>query len=369
LGGSGFNTNDAKVNQSAFFFGHDWQVNDKINFDWGVRYELFGINSKFTVPSRSPDNKFGADNDSLTIYDNRVWVGGAEKSFEKNLNTFSYSAGLNYKITNNLAVYGRFSQGRKSPDLGFFMDVANQQLTSNISAEAQDMKMFEAGLKVKTNTMSLFVTPFYNIIDNIPNFQIFQNPDASYYAPPRLYQKVKTQGVEIEGNFQFNKNFSLRAVAVIQGAKAERYSVYLARNNGPADDSLVVFHGNKLDNVAPLMATLAPTYSNDKFYASLNIQYMGKRWANVGNAFELPAFTSADLNVGYTVSKNFQLSASINNLLNTYGVMSWAAPGGFPASLDTQGFTKQMLAANPNSVYSTLAVMPRAYFLTATYKF
>ncbi|MBD0289206.1 MAG: TonB-dependent receptor, partial [Flavisolibacter sp.] len=85
--------------------------------------------------------------------------------------------------------------------------------------------------------------------------------------------------------------------------------------------------------------------------------------------FQLPAFSQFDLNLGYTISKTVQLSASINNLFNTYGVMAWAAPGGFPASLDVQGFTPQMKAANENSVYSTLSIMPRAYFLTATFKF
>jgi hypothetical protein len=49
--------------------------------------------------------------------------------------------------------------------------------------------------------------------------------------------------------------------------------------------------------------------------------------------------------------------------------MGWSAPGGFPAALDRQGFTKDMLAANPNAVYSTLSLPPRAYFLTVRYKF
>lgn len=66
---------------------------------------------------------------------------------------------------------------------------------------------------------------------------------------------------------------------------------------------------------------------------------------------------------------NNPFNAAINNLLNTYGVMSWAAPDGFPTSLDTQGFTKAALDANPQAIYSTLSIMPRAYFLSATYKF
>ena len=117
------------------------------------------------------------------------------------------------------------------------------------------------------------------------------------------------------------------------------------------------------------MLTLTPTYSTDKFYVSVTYQYMGARWANVANAFKLPAFGAADLNLGYNFTNKLTASMSINNILDTYGVMSWAAPGGFPASLDTQGFTKAAYEANKNSVYATLPIVPRAYFLTLSYKF
>lgn len=369
-GAAGPYTNDAKVNQSALFFGHNWDINEKLNFDWGLRYERFKINSSFSTPTRQPDSQTGgADGSTATLYDNRVWKQGADKNFEKSVNTLSYSVGLNYTINTNFAVYGRYSQGRKSPDLGFFMDIANQQLTSSISAEAQDIRMLEAGIKYRGPRLNLFLTPFYNIISNVPNFQIFQNVDATYYAPPRAYQKIQTQGIEVEANYAVSKRFSVRATGVIQGAKALEYSVYLANANGAADDKLVTYNGNQLDNVAPIMANITPTYTHDKLYASLSFQYTGKRWANVGNAFELPGFWATDLTIGYDLTQKLRLSATVNNLTNTYGVMAWAAPGGFPASLDTQGFTKAMLEANPNQVYSTLSIQPRAYFLTASYQF
>jgi outer membrane receptor protein involved in Fe transport len=96
---------------------------------------------------------------------------------------------------------------------------------------------------------------------------------------------------------------------------------------------------------------------------------MGKRAANVPNAFTLPAFSQTNLNLGYSISPKLGLQANINNILNQNGVMGWSAPGGFPAALDRQGFTKASLEANPNAVYSTLSLPPRAFFLTATYKF
>lgn len=371
VGGGGLYDNNATIKQTALFLGHNWDVTDKLNIDWGIRTESFNIKSDFTTPIRGADSKLGADGDSLTLFDSRTFTRSANKNYEKSLSfkdVFSYSLGANYKVNDVFAVYGRYSQGRKTPDLSYFMDIANQQLTSDISIEAQSIQMAELGLKFKNDKVNFFVTPFYTLASNIPNFQIFQNADLTYYAPPRVYQKIRTTGVELEGNVALNKSFSIRAVATLQNSVADSFSVYLTTANGPADDKLQTYHGGKNDNVGTMLM-ITPTFTSGGFVASLNFQYMGKRWANVGNAFQLPAFGSMDLNLGYTINKRIQLNASINNLLNTYGVMSWAAPGGFPASLDTQGFTKAKLDADPNGVYSTLSIMPRAYFLTATYKF
>jgi iron complex outermembrane recepter protein len=372
FGGSGVYENEATIKQTALFLGHNWDISEKLNLDWGIRAETFNIKSSFTTPKRvTPDSPTGADGNASTLFDNRLFTANPTQSFNKTLSfkdVVSYSVGLNYKVNDGFAVYGRYSQGRKTPDLSYFMDIANQQLTSNISVEAQDIKMAEFGLKYRSKNLSLYATPFYTLASNIPNFQIFQNADATYYAPARVYQKIETKGLELEGNYAFNKNFSLRAVGILQTSVAKEFSVWLAKTNGPADDEKVTYDGGKNDNIGN-MFTVTPTYSNDKLTASINWQYMGNRWANVGNAFQLPAFSSFDLNASYKITNKIQANLSVNNILNTYGIMGWAAPGGFPAALDTQGFTKGMLEANPNAVYATLPIMPRAYYLTLSYKF
>jgi outer membrane receptor protein involved in Fe transport len=89
------------------------------------------------------------------LYDNRLFTKNPEQNFDKTLSfsdVLSYSFGANYTFNEGLAVYGRFSQGRKTPDLSYFMDIANQQLTSNISVEAQSIKMAEIGLKYRKRT-------------------------------------------------------------------------------------------------------------------------------------------------------------------------------------------------------------------------
>ncbi|MDZ7899229.1 MAG: TonB-dependent receptor [Arcicella sp.] len=370
VGGSGAYNNDATINQAAIFIGHNWDINSKLNFDWGIRAENFSIKSSFTTPRRLADSPTGLDGNASTLYDVRQFASNPAKSFEKSLglkDVISYSAGLNYRVSQSLAIYGRYSNGRKTPDLSYFASIANQELTSNLSIEAQDIRMAEIGIKLKKGNFNLFATPFYSLAANIPNLQTFQNPDVTYYAPPRVYQKIATTGIELEGNVKFNDNFNLRAVGVIQNSVAEDFKVYLAKTNGPQDDELVVFDGGTNSNVGN-MFTVTPSYNKGKFTAAIDWQYMGKRWANVGNAFQLPSFNSFDLHLGYNINKHMNLSVAVNNILDTYGIMDWAAPGGFPASLDTQGFTTAMLEANRNAVYSTRSIMPRSLFVTFSYK-
>lgn len=117
------------------------------------------------------------------------------------------------------------------------------------------------------------------------------------------------------------------------------------------------------------MFGLTPMYQSGKFNTQLNYYYLGARQANIPNAFKMPAFGQLDLSIGYEISKNIKFQGNINNLLDTYGVLGWSGPGGFPAALNRQGFTKDYIAANPNAVYSMLGSMQRAYFLTMSYKF
>ena len=98
---------------------------------------------------------------------------------------------------------------------------------------------------------------------------------------------------------------------------------------------------------------------------------MGKRQANVANAFMIPSFSQFNLATGYTFSKNLQLNFIVNNLFDTYGVMSWSRPGTFLQALDRQGFTKEMYneAVKNNTPYSTIGIPARSYFLSLNLKF
>ncbi|MBO0929782.1 TonB-dependent receptor [Fibrella aquatilis] len=373
VGRDGTNLASHTQNQLALFLGHDWLITPALNLDWGIRYERVGFKGfnaqAVPNPKRNDPTNGGRDGNPLTLYDNGGGTEGPHLDYDQRLSTLSFSGGLNYRFSDKQAVYVRYSNGNKSPDVNFFTGLTTPYTLANTPVTAQNVEQVEAAYKVSTQRLKLFVTPFYSVLSNVPNNQTFTNANGSNYNPGTQFAKYTTTGVELEASYNVTRQFAVRAGATVQGSTATSYKAYLENGPGPQDDVLLDYSGNETDNNARLIFNINPTYSGTRFFASLNYTYLGARQANVPNAFQLPAFGTADLSAGYTVTPKLTLQANINNLFNTYGILGWSGPGGFPAALNRQGFTKAYVAANPNAIYATQGSMPRAYFLTASYKF
>ena len=374
LGRGGISTSKATKSQLALFFGHNWAITPKLNLDWGMRYERTNIAGTNTPASRNPQTYNpafgGTDGNPLTVYDNGGGIAGTPLAYNKTMKTTSFSAGLNYRVSAETAIYARYSNGNKAPEMANFFAATTQNLVDNLNTQAQNIQQFEVALKIKKSNYSINLTPFYSTLSNVPNLQFaFVDSLGSKYNPSIQYAKYRTFGIEFGGDYQFTSKFSVRANATIQNSKATSFKTWIASGKSKENDVLQDFSGNETDNNARLMFGISPMYSSDKFYTILTYSYLGSRQANIPNAFKMPAFGQFDLSVGYDLSKKTRLQLNVNNVFNKYGVMGWSGPGGFPAALNRQGFTKEFIAANPTAVYATQGSMPRAYFLTFSYKF
>ncbi len=360
--------NEATVNQTAFFFGHNWDITERLNVDWGFRYENYHVKGKLVRSNNLITSLGGVDGDSTTLYDNNSFTLGEYVHYDSPLNTLSFSGGANYKVNNSLAFYARYSQGSKTPDFNFFYD--NSKV---FDIEAQRTVQLELGIKVSKGRNNLFVTPFYSALDKVPQIGRGQNEGVlpTFYATPKIYNKTHAIGIEVEGNYAFNEHWSIKANAMVQQFTADKYQFYDTRQNGPADDTLIDRSNKKITSAAPhFIFNITPSYSHNKLFASINWYRMGKRAANTSETFYLPAFSQFDFTLGYAISKRIHLQASINNLFDKYGIMSWTAPttSGLPfETFDTEVFTPDKRAANPDVVFYTFGIQPRAYFLTCTF--
>ena len=370
VGWSGSDDGETTQGIFALFFGHNWKITPKLTLDYGMRYENVtseGFNS-IAIPN-DPTEGGGLDGNPLTIWDNGGGVAGPPVNYDYNLNSFSYTAGLNYKFSEENAIYFRFARGNKAPSTFFYLDLNSDFLVDNTPALLEEITQFEIGYKVNTDNLKMVVTPFLSNLNNVPIIQTFSNEDGTRYSPLFQFAEYTTYGLEVETTYNITDKWLVRANAVFQSSTTDQYTTWDEGRDGPDDDTLLDYSGNEADNAANVILNINPIYNGEKFYASLNYSYMGDRQANVPNSFVLPAFGNVDLAFGYDFSKNFGLQLNINNVLDKYGILGWQGPGGFPAALNLDGFSPDFISNNPNAVFSTQGSMPRAYFLTATYRF
>jgi len=203
----------------------------------------------------------------------------------------------------------------------------------------------------------------------VPSYVATLAADNTLYNTPAIFNAIETYGVELETTYSLTDHFSVRAVGTLQKATAKSWGVWLVGAPGAADDKVQDYSGNRADNVPNLMLNVTPTYTANKFFAFGNYRYMGNRAANVANTFLLPGFSQVDLGAGFNFTRQLSLQANVNNVFDSQGVMAFQAPGGYPASMDRQGFTPDKLAANPDATFGILSIQPRSYYLSAIYRF
>jgi iron complex outermembrane recepter protein len=95
--------------------------------------------------------------------------------------------------------------------------------------------------------------------------------------------------------------------------------------------------------------------------------YIGKRAANLNNAFYLPAYNTTDIGGTWKINDMFKIQVNVTNVFNQDGVLSWSRSGGFLESLNRQGITKAQYSAT--GIYPIVNVQARAYFVTLGAKF
>jgi iron complex outermembrane recepter protein len=362
----GYTTFKATQNQLALFFGHTLNISEKLTLDWGLRYESLKIKGQNQV-STNVYTKGGTDKNPLTIYDENASAPGAIFKYDKTKSYVSFSGALNYKINNYSAVYGRYSNGKKAPGFQVYVDVTTPFAESSLDPQVQIIQQFEVGYKVKKEGITSTITPFYSLLAHIPNNVTFTNNAGNLYNPPALYNDIKTMGVEIDELYDANKNFNIRGVVTLQTSTATVYNSWIHDFTGK--DTQISNSGNQTANVPNVMFNITPEYTNDKFYTNLTWNFMGKRQANFANAFTMNSFSQFNFAAGFNISKSLSVSGNINNLLNSYGVLGWVAPGTFPNNLNLEGLSKAQVTASPTAFYETFGTPPRAYFFSLSYKF
>ncbi len=359
----------ADVNQVALFLNDHWKISDQLNIDVGLRYEFIahlGNKDRF-----QPLGKLGGiDGDTLTAYDNATIAPfGTVDEFDFKYDYLSFSAGINYKLDDQTAVFARFTKGNKAPELNYYFDNFENLPIPN-AGKVQGVLQGEFGLKVKTKAINLFATAYWSRLKNISfsEFVFDQGGGNGIFFTPEQINSTTTVGLELESTLTPVENFQIHVLATVQKAEATTFTVYDAnRSVDPSDDSILDYSGNDLPHNPNLSVEVTPSYIFGSNRLFLSWRYLGKRQANIANAFELPGFSTFSAGFQTKLNENISASLYVSNLLNSAGLMNFFGPDEFGASANV--VTKEYVRNNPDATFIVVPILPRTISLQMNYAF
>jgi outer membrane receptor protein involved in Fe transport len=370
-GGSRF---EAIAVQLAAFAGGKWDIREGWSVDFGMRmenYRVRGVNAAFMQNPRSNwDPTYGgADGNPLTMYDNRFMVENPAQvwNYDKDVDSISWSVATNHVLNDSSAVYLRYAYGEKAPDYGFFKSYNSQFRINTLQGIPQTMEQWEIGYRYDKGRLNFVATPFWSRLGDVFSYpQATEADGVTQYYPDPIFNIVTTFGLELEGGVQVSQNFSIRTVFTWQESEGTRWVDFQAGSPGRQDDKYVDFSGKPMDNNPDFMLNTTFSYSTPKYFANLQWKHMGERPGNIPNVIVLPRFNQFDFAFGYNFSDRFSMTLNVNNVLDDEGVMTWRGWG--VNTINRQGFTS-IPATGDKTMLQIVPIPPRAYFLSAVYKF
>lgn len=280
------------------YVGIDADLNDKLNFSGSVRFENVKVDG--TIASGPERGEFDVNNNNIIepiemavpiVQPNQNQIISDEYSFT------SYSAGLNYKMNDDSAVFGRYSLGAS----GRAADRNGYNIDGTADVQYDQVSQLEIGYKKRFDKGTLNVTGFSSITDEAAGFEL-QNTVGSKYT---------ATGLEVESAFVFG-DLSINGSATYTNAKIKE-----DRGGNGAND------GNKPRRQADLLYSIAPSYNFGlEKQHSLGFSILGttESYATDANDLVQPGYAYINFLGRVGLTEGLSLSLNINNLFDTVGI-------------------------------------------------
>jgi outer membrane receptor protein involved in Fe transport len=268
---------DAKYTTVAPYFAFAYEAGP-LNLDASVRFDR---------QSASGSRNRAVNNGSTYLAANRAAI-----DYDKN-NT-SFSLGANYRLSRDLAMFGRYSDGAAFKADRLWGDDYTGRITGDVAIDK--LKQAELGLKARSGNVSAFVTLFNA-----------RTAESNYEATTQLSttRSYRANGLEIEAAYLMG-DFRLAGGLTLTDAKITA-----------ANDASVI--GNKPRRQARVVYQLSPSYRFGKFDVGASLIGTGKSFGDDANTITQKGYAVINAFVNYEVMRNMKLGLGVNNLANVIG--------------------------------------------------
>ncbi|OBX18827.1 TonB-dependent receptor [Erythrobacter sp. QSSC1-22B] len=231
----------------------------------------------------------------------------------------SYSGGINYRISEPLAVFARYSRGGRAAADRILFSPAVDPVSGGLTdpSDAFDIvKQAEGGVKYRQANLTLNLTGFWAKTDE-RNLQINSRPDGTTQVE-QIFRTYRAYGVEAEGAYQRGV-FSVTAGATYTNATI-------------VDD---VFNpaviGNTPRHQPDLIFQVTPQVETERFTIGANFVGTTESFAQDSNQLRLPGYTLVNGFAQLRLNDKVQLALVGNNLFDKLALTD-VTQGAIPAS-------------------------------------
>lgn len=305
--GSIYDNVGMKVDAIALYAGDEWQITDALRLDFAARWEQteFGgqVAEKTTVNLGDP----------TTLADDQVLTGtGNFIEVDERFDDFAWTVGANYQFAPSMGVFARYTDTFKLPSAGEWN--GNPTRTDQRSVP---IKMAELGFKYGGDVFNLFATAFFSKFEGVSFTNYRFNPITNEYDDPEVVvADTETWGVELEALVRPSRFFDLSVQATYQDPQYKGFTY--TDQTGAVQD----YDGNQLIRVPKLSFRAVPAVNlfDGRLRTELEVEHYTKRYPDIANSQELPAYTLLNLNFRGQVTDSLALGLNVSNLTDELGL-------------------------------------------------
>lgn len=314
---------------NALYADAEYAISDNLTANAGIRYDNHQFAGSGDHGTWGNDiGVLGKVDGDLTDYntaDNGVNILRGDYTYwTYDLEEVSYTAALNYQFSDAMASYVRYSHGFRTPIEESFYGPAVESGAGSAGLEDLEptfVDQAELGFKYSSPNVALFANAFYMKLDNIA----YQDIRAGGVSEKK-FANVQNIGLEIEAILKYG-NFGLNLNGTIQNPEYKDY-----------EGDNAALNGNLARRISNYYFTIRPSYN---LVENLNVYvsyvHFGRKYQDIGNTFELPAFGTVATGASYLVN-NVRFAVDATNLFNVIGLTEADGLSSGAAPVDGQTF-------------------------------
>ncbi len=304
----------------ALYLSDEWQVNEKLRIDAGVRWEQVKVEGWTEVRKQA---NLGTPATAQILTGSGVFV-----DYDQTFDKIGWTVGANWQFDPHQGVFARWTPAFRLPSLSSYITKYSNCDLAKLAACVNDpsgrpvtqtMDLGEIGYKFSNEQFDLFATLFYTKYDNVGFSNYVFDLGSGASTVQQGYADTKTTGLELEGFWTPVRWFDLQLTATVQDPKYKGLRYTELVNGAPV---LRDFVDNQLIRVPKTSFRVVPGLNllDDKLRLQVSYEHEGERYVDTANSVRLPSYHVVNASARYEFAPGLSLFLYADNLTNSLGL-------------------------------------------------